>query len=67
MSALAVLPVFFDLTGRRAVVAGSGEALVWKAELLAAAGAHVEVFTTEPSPSVDACRAGAVPPARSRG
>jgi uroporphyrin-III C-methyltransferase / precorrin-2 dehydrogenase / sirohydrochlorin ferrochelatase len=44
MSALEVLPVFLNLAGRRAVVAGTGDALVWKAELLAAAGAHVEVF-----------------------
>jgi uroporphyrin-III C-methyltransferase / precorrin-2 dehydrogenase / sirohydrochlorin ferrochelatase len=49
MSPLAVLPVFLDLAGRRAVVAGSGDALVWKAELLAAAGAYVTVLTAEPS------------------
>src|SRR5262245_45015329 len=52
MSPLAVLPVFFDLTGRSAVVAGSGDALVWKAELLAAAGAHVRVLTARPSPEL---------------
>jgi uroporphyrin-III C-methyltransferase / precorrin-2 dehydrogenase / sirohydrochlorin ferrochelatase len=52
MGALAVLPVFFDLAGKRAVMAGSGEALVWKAELLAAAGAQVRVLTEEPSPDV---------------
>jgi uroporphyrin-III C-methyltransferase / precorrin-2 dehydrogenase / sirohydrochlorin ferrochelatase len=54
MNALAVLPVFFDLKGRRAVVAGIGDALVWKAELLAAAGANVDVFTTAPSADLDA-------------
>jgi uroporphyrin-III C-methyltransferase/precorrin-2 dehydrogenase/sirohydrochlorin ferrochelatase len=48
MNPLAVLPVFLDLAGRRAVVAGRGDALVWKAEVLAAAGAHVEVFAEEP-------------------
>ncbi|MDR3475139.1 MAG: siroheme synthase CysG [Devosia sp.] len=41
---LACLPVFFSLTGKRAVVAGGRAAAAWKAELLAAAGAHVEVF-----------------------
>jgi siroheme synthase (precorrin-2 oxidase/ferrochelatase) len=54
MAALAVLPVFFDLRGRRVVVAGAGDALLWKAELVAAAGADVEVFTTMPSPDLDA-------------
>jgi uroporphyrin-III C-methyltransferase / precorrin-2 dehydrogenase / sirohydrochlorin ferrochelatase len=28
MGPLAVLPIFFDLQGRRAVVAGAGEALI---------------------------------------
>lgn len=41
MAPLAVLPVFFNLQGRRAVVAGGTEAAAWKAELLAAAGAEV--------------------------
>lgn len=40
---LAVLPVFFDLRGKRAIVAGGSAAAAWKAELLAAAGAHVEI------------------------
>lgn len=40
---LSVLPVFLDLAGKRAVVAGGSEAAAWKAELLAAAGAHVHV------------------------
>jgi len=44
MQALARLPVFFDLDGKRAVVAGNGAAVAWKAELLSAAGADVEVF-----------------------
>lgn len=42
---LSVLPVFFDLAGKRAVVAGGTEAAAWKAELLAAAGARVDVYT----------------------
>jgi len=42
---LSVLPVFFDLNGKNALVAGGSEAALWKAELLAAAGARVHVFT----------------------
>ncbi len=44
IAALATLPVFFKLGGKRAVVAGGSEPGLWKAELLAAAGADVEVF-----------------------
>jgi uroporphyrin-III C-methyltransferase / precorrin-2 dehydrogenase / sirohydrochlorin ferrochelatase len=47
MGPLAKLPVFFDLKGRRAVVAGGSAAAAWKAELLAAAGAHVEIYAAE--------------------
>lgn len=43
---LSVLPVFFDLSGKRAVVAGGTEAAAWKAELLAAAGAKVHVYAS---------------------
>jgi uroporphyrin-III C-methyltransferase/precorrin-2 dehydrogenase/sirohydrochlorin ferrochelatase len=49
MEALARLPVFYALAGRRAVVAGGSAAAAWKAELLAAAGAAVEVYATDPS------------------
>src|SRR5262245_61931095 len=49
MEALARLPVFFALTGRRAVVAAGEAAATWKAELLAAAGATVDVFAAEVS------------------
>lgn len=45
---LAVLPVFFTLTGRRAVAIGDGEPVTWKVELLAAAGADVDVFALDP-------------------
>jgi len=38
------LPVFLRLAGRRAVVAGGTQGAVWKAELLAAAGAEVLVL-----------------------
>ena len=46
---LARLPVFFALEGRRVVIAGGSEAAVWKAELLAAAGARVELYAEHPS------------------
>lgn len=48
---LSVLPVFLDLTGKRAVVAGGTQGAAWKAELLAAAGACVEVY----APSAELC------------
>ncbi len=44
IGALAVLPVFLTLKDKRAVVAGGTAAAAWKAELLAAAGARVEVY-----------------------
>ena len=42
---LATLPVFFKLDGKRVVLAGGSEAALWKAELLAATGAQVDVFS----------------------
>jgi uroporphyrin-III C-methyltransferase / precorrin-2 dehydrogenase / sirohydrochlorin ferrochelatase len=44
MGALARLPVFLALEGKRALLAGGTPAAVWKAELLSAAGARVEVY-----------------------
>jgi uroporphyrin-III C-methyltransferase/precorrin-2 dehydrogenase/sirohydrochlorin ferrochelatase len=44
MEPLARLPVFYALQGKRAVVAGGSAAAAWKAELLSAAGARVEVY-----------------------
>ncbi|MBB3999617.1 siroheme synthase CysG [Aureimonas pseudogalii] len=41
---LSVLPVFFDLKGRRVAMAGGGDGAAWKAELLAAAGALVDLY-----------------------
>ena len=41
---LARLPAFFALEGKRAIVAGGSPAATWKAELLSAAGAAVQVF-----------------------
>lgn len=44
MEPLAKLPVFWALAGRRVVVAGGTDAAMWKAELLAACGAHVDAY-----------------------
>jgi uroporphyrin-III C-methyltransferase/precorrin-2 dehydrogenase/sirohydrochlorin ferrochelatase len=44
IDALARLPVFLALEGKRALVAGGTAAAAWKAELLAAAGACVHVL-----------------------
>jgi len=54
MAALAKLPVFLDLAGRRAVIAGGSAAAAWKAELIAAAGADVEVYARELAPEMAA-------------
>jgi uroporphyrin-III C-methyltransferase/precorrin-2 dehydrogenase/sirohydrochlorin ferrochelatase len=48
IGALARLPVFIALDNKRAVVAGGSQAAAWKAELLSAAGARVEVFAAAP-------------------
>lgn len=48
IGALSRLPAFFALDDKRAVVAGGGPAATWKAELLSAAGARVEVFASAP-------------------
>lgn len=47
MQPLARLPVFFALQARRAVLAGGGAGAAWKAELLSAAGARVDVFAEQ--------------------
>jgi uroporphyrin-III C-methyltransferase/precorrin-2 dehydrogenase/sirohydrochlorin ferrochelatase len=44
MQPLARLPVFLALEGKRALLAGGSQAAAWKAELLSAAGARVEVY-----------------------
>src|SRR5580704_15922652 len=49
IGALARLPAFFVLENKRTVVAGGSPAATWKAELLSAAGARVEVFAAAPS------------------
>lgn len=64
MAPLARLPVFFDLNGRRALVAcgpdETGAGALWKAELLSAAGAEVDVLA--PAPSADLLNLAAAPP-----
>ena len=45
------LPLFHKLAGRKVVVIGSGDGAVWKAELLAAAGAEVVHLTDGWSPA----------------
>ena len=44
MAKLSRLPVFIALSGRRTVLAGGSHAAAWKAELMSAAGARVEVY-----------------------
>ncbi|MBV9395777.1 MAG: uroporphyrinogen-III C-methyltransferase, partial [Methylobacteriaceae bacterium] len=41
---LATLPVFFTLRDRRVILAGSSAGALWKAELLQAAGARIDLF-----------------------
>jgi uroporphyrin-III C-methyltransferase/precorrin-2 dehydrogenase/sirohydrochlorin ferrochelatase len=59
MEALARLPVFFALAGKRTIVGGGSAAAAWKIELLSAAGAHVDVYAPEPSDEVIAAAQGA--------
>jgi uroporphyrin-III C-methyltransferase / precorrin-2 dehydrogenase / sirohydrochlorin ferrochelatase len=49
MEALARLPIFLALDGKRAVLVGGSAAAAWKAELLSAAGARVDVYAQNPS------------------
>jgi len=51
IASLAVLPVFFDLRGKRVVAVGGSEAASWKIELLMAAGALLDVY----APSHERC------------
>src|SRR6185312_2400863 len=47
MGALARLPIFLSLDGKRAVLAGGSPAAAWKAELLSASGARVDVYAID--------------------
>ncbi len=58
-AALASLPAFFRLSGRRCVVTGGSDGAAWKAELLASAGARVEIYAAEPGERLDRLAAGA--------
>ena len=60
MAPLARLPVFLALDGRRAVVAGNGAGVTWKAELISAAGAAVDVYAE--TPCAELCALAADPP-----
>lgn len=62
MAPLARLPVFFALAGKRGVVCGDTQAAAWKAELLSAAGAHVDVYASSPGEELLALAALAPPP-----
>ncbi|GLS21184.1 siroheme synthase [Labrys miyagiensis] len=44
---LAVLPVFYRLSGKPVLVIGATQGAVWKAELLASTGAHVTVIAPQ--------------------
>ncbi|WP_082477182.1 siroheme synthase CysG [Rhizobium sp. Leaf371] len=47
VEALAKLPVFWGLDGKRVILAGGTEGACWKAELLAACGAEVHVYAPD--------------------
>ncbi len=57
MRPLSRLPVFLSLEGKRVVVCGSAAAAAWKAELLSAAGARVDVLCEEPGDELRALAA----------
>jgi uroporphyrin-III C-methyltransferase/precorrin-2 dehydrogenase/sirohydrochlorin ferrochelatase len=57
MAPLARLPVFLALEDKRAVLAGGSAAAAWKAELLSAAGARVDVYAEEISEEMRAIAA----------
>jgi uroporphyrin-III C-methyltransferase/precorrin-2 dehydrogenase/sirohydrochlorin ferrochelatase len=60
MAPFARLPIFISLAGKRALVAGGSAAAAWKAELLSAAGAEVDVFA--PTMSEEMIAIAASPP-----
>jgi uroporphyrin-III C-methyltransferase / precorrin-2 dehydrogenase / sirohydrochlorin ferrochelatase len=60
IGSLAMLPVFFNLRGKCALVAGGSAAAAWKAELLAAAGAEVHVYAEVLSEEMSALTGGSL-------
>ncbi|SMF67045.1 uroporphyrin-III C-methyltransferase / precorrin-2 dehydrogenase / sirohydrochlorin ferrochelatase [Tistlia consotensis] len=63
IEALASLPLFHRLAGRRALVAGGSRGALWKAELLAAAGADVTVAAGDAEAAGGFAALAANPPA----
>ncbi len=61
MQGLASLPVFFNLKGKRVLLAGGTAGAAWKAELLQAAGAKVDVFSADPGAEMRALAARLAP------
>ncbi len=59
MQALARLPIFLALDGKRVVIAGNGAPVAWKAELLSAAGAGVAIYAERPCEELRAVAAQA--------
>ncbi len=59
LNPLSVLPVFFKLDGKKAIVAGGSDGAAWKAELLAACGARVHVFAETPGEKLQTVAAAA--------
>jgi len=57
MAPLARLPIFVALEGRRVLVAGNGPGAAWKAELVSAAGACVDLFADTPCEEIRAVAA----------
>jgi uroporphyrin-III C-methyltransferase / precorrin-2 dehydrogenase / sirohydrochlorin ferrochelatase len=57
MEPLARLPIFLALDGKRAVLAGGNAAAAWKAELLSAASARVDVYAEHVSDELRAVAA----------
>ena len=53
MDRLAVLPVFFNLEGQKVLLVGGSDAAAWKAELLLAAGAWVDLYAGEMSADME--------------
>lgn len=54
MAPLARLPLFFALEGRRTVLAGGSAPAAWKAELLLASGAALDLYAEEILPEIEA-------------
>ncbi len=52
MEELAVLPIFLKLKGKRVLLVGGSEGAAWKAELLAASGAEVDLIAEDLSPAM---------------